>query len=108
MGIIGRIAAKKQKAEDNKSEIVSKIENKIEVKSNNNSIIENKIIIKKVFKKDSRKKTELQRGYNCHLPTEYIEAIDALKQETGYYKDELARMAFELLFEKFGVEFVKE
>jgi hypothetical protein len=100
---------------DNKYNITNGIKNdtnininnviKKDINNNNNYSIKNntKIVIKKDIKKDIKKKI-IKKGYHCHIPIEYILALDALKEVTEKYKDDLAQEAFELLFKKYGVD----
>lgn len=48
--------------------------------------------------------TSNNKNFFTHLPEEYISAVTALSEVTGYNKRELSEIAFELLFKKFGVQ----
>jgi hypothetical protein len=98
--------AEKEKA------LAEMFEDKKDINNNNdnNKDIDNKnnidIVIdtKKDIKKYIKEKPPKPEGYHCRLPHEYILAIDEAKILTGFYKDELAQMAYELLFKKLGIE----
>jgi len=83
---------------------------KKENNTDNNKDIDKDIAIdtKKDIKKYIKIKPPKPVGYHCRLPEEYIIAIDEAKILTGFYKDELAQMAYELLFKKLGIVIKKE
>ena len=89
------------------------INNNIDIKKDNNidnnKDIDNDIVIdiKKDIKKYIKIKPPKPEGYHCRLPHEYILGIDEAKNITGFYKDELAQMAYDLLFKKLGIEIKK-
>jgi heme oxygenase len=82
------------------------IDNKKDNVTDNKNNIDKDIVIdtKKDIKKYIKVKPPKPEGYHCRLPHEYINAIDEAKIITGFYKDELAQMAYELLFKKLGIE----
>lgn len=87
-----------------------KKDNNKENNNNNKNNIDKDIVIdtKKDIKKYIKIKPPKPVGYHCRLPEEYILAIDEAKKITGFYKDELAQMAYDLLFKKLGIEIKKE
>jgi hypothetical protein len=91
---------KKVIQKDNKSNII--VTTKKDTKGNY------KITIKKDIKKDIKIKPPEPKGYHTRLPEEYIAVLDVLKENTGYYKYELDRMAYDLLFKKYGIVIEKE
>jgi NTP pyrophosphatase (non-canonical NTP hydrolase) len=88
------------------------IDSDIDINNNIESNMDMDIDMKKNIKvniKKNIKKTVKQKpvGYYTYLPSEYIEVLEAIKIETNYNKNELAEMAYKLLFKSMGVEIKK-
>jgi hypothetical protein len=74
--------------------------NNIDINNDKDIDIDNKKDIKKYIKIKPPKPV----GYHCRIPQGYINALDEAKETTGFYKDELAVMAYDLLFKKLGIK----
>jgi hypothetical protein len=103
---------KNDNKEDNNNNIdkVNNNDNKKDNDTDNKNNIDKNIVIdnKKDIKKYIKIKPPKPEGYHCRLPHEYIIAIDEAKIITGFYKDELAQMAYDLLLKKLGIEIKKQ
>ena len=98
----------KADSKDNKENTIKDNKNNIIVTTKKDTKGNYKIVIKKDIKKDIKIKLPKPIGYHTRLPEEYISVLDVLKENTGYYKYELDRMAYDLLFKKYGIVIEKE
>jgi hypothetical protein len=103
-----KISDKNDNQKDNKEGTIKDNKNNIVVTTKKDTKGNYKITIKKDIKKDIKIKPPEPKGYHTRLPDEYIAVLDVLKINTGYYKYELDRMAYDLLFKKYGIVIEKE
>lgn len=93
----------KQEDINNNNDNNNDIEKDIDINKDKDIKIDIDIDNKKDIKKYIKPKVKPPVGYHCRLPEEYVKGIDKAKKITGFYKDELATMAYDLLFKELGI-----